>query len=356
MPGQSVARIEFGIFDHVTRPPGVALDELYEGRIALLRTADAAGFRGYHLAEHHGHALSATPSQVPFLTAVARETERLRLGLLVACLPLHHPIRLVEEICMLDQLSGGRLDLGVGRGISPFEHRLFGHDPDESRARFGELLPMVVRGLATGRMDSTGSEHYDFPEIELPVEPLQRPYPPLWAAGNVEQAARHGLNVVSGAPLTADLRARYDEQWAETRRSSAPLNTHVTEPLVGSSHYLCIADTDEEARRIGERALGVLAGFLGRSIGREPPHLQDPARPEPPTPLVKAIQGGGAHGVLVCGSPATVREHFVRYAAEGHANYIVINVPFGDMTPAEAQRTLDAFIADVMPAIRALED
>jgi alkanesulfonate monooxygenase SsuD/methylene tetrahydromethanopterin reductase-like flavin-dependent oxidoreductase (luciferase family) len=350
-----VAAIEFGIFDHVTRPPGVALEALYEGRIELLRKADAAGFRGYHLAEHHGHPLSATPSQVPFLTAVARETERLRLGLLVACLPLHHPIRLAEEICMLDQLSGGRVDLGVGRGISPFEHRLFGHDPDESRERFAELLPLVIRGLETGRMDASGCAHYDFPEIELPVEPVQRPYPPLWAAGNVELAARNGMNFVFGAPVTAELRRRYDELWAEGRRAPHPLNPHVTAPLVGSSQYLCIADTDEEARAIGERALRVLAGFLGRSIGREPPHLQDPSRPEPPTPLVKAIQSGGAGGVLVCGSPETVRERFVRYAAEGHANYIVVNVPFGDMTHAEAERTLDAFIAEVMPAIRAVE-
>jgi alkanesulfonate monooxygenase SsuD/methylene tetrahydromethanopterin reductase-like flavin-dependent oxidoreductase (luciferase family) len=275
--------------------------------------------------------------------------------MLVACLPLHHPIRLAEEICMLDHLCGGRLDLGVGRGISPFEHRLFGHEPDEARERFAELLPMVVRGLSTGRMDSTGSTHYDFPEVELPLEPLQRPYPPMWAAGNVEFAARNGLNFVFGAPIDAGMRARYEELWTEGRRDPERLNPHVAEPKVGSSHYLCIADTDEEARRIGERALRVLGEFLGRSIGREPPHLQDPDRPEPPTPLVRAIQSGGAGGVLVCGSPATVRDHFVRYAAEGNANYIVVNVPFGDMTRAEAERTLDAFIGEVMPAVRALE-
>src|SRR3954462_8517389 len=114
--------------DNVTRPSAVALDELYEGRLALLRKADAGGFRGYHLAEHHGHALSATPSPVPFLTAVAREPERLRLGLLVAWLPLHPPLRLVEESGRRDQRAGGRVDRGVWRGISPFEHRLFGHD------------------------------------------------------------------------------------------------------------------------------------------------------------------------------------------------------------------------------------
>jgi alkanesulfonate monooxygenase SsuD/methylene tetrahydromethanopterin reductase-like flavin-dependent oxidoreductase (luciferase family) len=348
-----VAPIEFGFFDHVTRPPGVALADLYEGRISLLRKADAAGFRGFHLAEHHGHRLSATPSQALFLAALARETERLRLGMLVACLPLHHPIRLVEEICMLDQLSGGRLDLGVGRGISPFEHRLFGHDPDASRERFAELLPMVLRGLATGRLDSAGSTEYDFPEIELPVAPLQRPYPPLWAAGNVEAAARQGMNVISGVPITAEIRRRYDALFAEGRRDRDHLNPHVEAPLVGSSHYVCIADTDDEAQRIGRRALAVLGAFLARSVGREPPQLQDPDHPEPPTPLVQAVQAGGPGGVLVCGSAATVRDWFVSYAAEGSTNYIVINVPFGDMTPAEAHQTLDAFIAEVMPAVHA---
>jgi alkanesulfonate monooxygenase SsuD/methylene tetrahydromethanopterin reductase-like flavin-dependent oxidoreductase (luciferase family) len=346
--------VDFGIFDHITRPPGVPVQALYESRIALLRKADAAGFRGYHLAEHHGHALSVTPSQTVFLSALARETERLRLGLLVACLPLHHPVRLAEDVCMLDQLSGGRVDLGVGRGISPFEHRIFGHRADEGRERFEEALALIVRGLQTGRIDSSGSAHHDFPELELPLEPVQRPYPPLWAAGNVEAAARHGFHVVSGAPVTADLRARHRELWDESRRAPDPLNPHVTEPVVGSSHYLCIADTDEEARRIGERALAVLGRFLERSVGDDPPHLQDPGHPAPPTPLVKAIQGGGRGGVLVCGTADTVREHFVRYAAEGNVNYLVINVPFGDMTHSEAERTLDAFIADVMPALRAL--
>jgi alkanesulfonate monooxygenase SsuD/methylene tetrahydromethanopterin reductase-like flavin-dependent oxidoreductase (luciferase family) len=75
---------------------------------------------------------------------------------------------------MLDQLSGGRVDLGIGRGISPFEHRLFGHDPDASRERFAEILPMVVQGLSTGRMDSAGSEHFDFPDSSRSSAPTPR--------------------------------------------------------------------------------------------------------------------------------------------------------------------------------------
>ena len=88
----------------------------------------------------------------------------------------------------------------------------------------------------------------------------------------------------------------------------------------------------------------MLGGFLARSVGREPPHLQDPDRPEPPTPLVRAVRSRAPRRPL-CGTAGTVRDHYVRYAAEGNVNYLVVNVPFGDMTFAEAERTLDAFIA-----------
>ena len=156
---------------------------------------------------------------------------------------------------------------------------------------------------------------------------------------------------MSGLPLTVEMRRRVDALWAESRRAPARLNPHVATPWIGSSQYVCIARTDDEAQRIVERALDVLGGLLARSIGREPPHLQDPDHPDPPTPLVQAIQSR-APGVLVCGTAGTVRDHYVRYAAEGTVNYLVVNVPFGDMTFAEAEYTLDAFIGEVMPAVR----
>src|SRR4029453_14767056 len=100
--------MEFGVFDHIERR-GETLDGLYEGRLALLREYDAAGFYGYHVAEHHATPLGVAPSPGVWLSAIAQRTKRLRFGPLVYLLPLYHPIKLLEEICMLDQLSGGRL-------------------------------------------------------------------------------------------------------------------------------------------------------------------------------------------------------------------------------------------------------
>lgn len=343
--------VEFGIFDHLSRPHGRDLGELYEGRIAFLKKADRAGFYGYHLAEHHGHNLAMAPNQLVFLAALARETERLRLATLVSCLPLHHPLRLVEEICMVDQLSGGRLDVGVGRGVSVFEHEFFGHPYEESRDRFHETLQMVVQGLSTGRIDGRNRRFYDFPEVQVALEPAQKPYPPLWYPGSVEYAGRMGLNFVSGR-ITRELRERYEECFEEGKDNAERLNPHVTEPKIASSQFVYVAETDEEARRVTERCLAYLGGMIRRSDSTLPPHLQEfvlgPYKP------AKNIDYPGQEGhKVVCGSVERVREYFEEYVAEGAVNYLIINLPFGDMTMEEANRAIDLFVEEVMPAVRA---
>src|ERR671935_641863 len=114
---QYTAPVRFGVFDHIEPVPGLRLDQIYRERLLQIERLDAAGFYAYHLAEHHTPAIhSLAPSQNVFLGAVAQRTRRLRFGPCVYVLPLHHPLRLIEEISMLDHLSGGRLEVGGGRG------------------------------------------------------------------------------------------------------------------------------------------------------------------------------------------------------------------------------------------------
>ena len=137
--------MKFGIFDHldIRDEP---LSRTYDERLRLLHLADEAGFHAYHVAEHHGTPLGAAPSPSVFLAAAARETKRIRLGPMVFLLPLYHPLRLIEEICILDNLSDGRLELGVGRGISPIEIGFFGVDPDATHTMFREALMVILKG------------------------------------------------------------------------------------------------------------------------------------------------------------------------------------------------------------------
>ena len=133
-------KLQFGIFDWVeasATPPA----EVYEHKLDLAAAADGAGFHGMFVAEHQGTPLSIDGSPSVLLSAIFQRTRQLRAGALTYCLPWHDPYRLYHEVCMLDQLSGGRLELGVGRGVSPIESKIFGMNSiEESRERYREAL------------------------------------------------------------------------------------------------------------------------------------------------------------------------------------------------------------------------
>src|SRR4051812_25489579 len=179
------------------------LGRQYEDRLVLAEAYDRAGFHAYHLAEHHGTPLGLAPSPSVFLAAVAERTSRLRLGPLVYTLALYNPVRLVEEVCMLDALSGGRLELGVGRGISPIELRMLGVDPDEAQSLYAERLQILLRGLTSERLDFEG-EHHVLRGVPMELRPVQRPHPPLWyGLGRAESAPRvahAGMHAVCNGP------------------------------------------------------------------------------------------------------------------------------------------------------------
>src|ERR1700732_5230085 len=138
--------MEFGVFDHLDRDDQT-LRDYYAARLQIIEAYDRLGFYAYHVAEHHATPLGMAPSPSVFLAAVAQRTRRLRFGPLVYALPLYHPLRMIEEICMLDQMSGGRLEIGFGRGSSPSQAVRFGQDPDKSQRVYAEVLEIVVQGF-----------------------------------------------------------------------------------------------------------------------------------------------------------------------------------------------------------------
>jgi alkanesulfonate monooxygenase SsuD/methylene tetrahydromethanopterin reductase-like flavin-dependent oxidoreductase (luciferase family) len=125
--------LSFGIFDHLDAN-GTPLGRFFDERLRLIEHIERAGFAGYHLAEHHSTPLGMAASPSVFLAAAMQRTTTIRLGPLVYVLPLYHPLRLYEEICMLDHLSGGRLMVGVGRGGALIEHQRYGIDANDAPA------------------------------------------------------------------------------------------------------------------------------------------------------------------------------------------------------------------------------
>jgi len=334
--------VKFGVFDHMD-DAGVPLGQLYADRLALAEAYDRAGIWGYHLAEHHSTPLGCAASPSLFLAALAQRTKTLRFGPLVYLLPFYHPLRLIEEICMLDQMSGGRLQLGVGRGVSPFETRAYGLDFAKTGDIYHEACALILKGLASDVLTFEG-KHYQFRDVPMILRPAQRPHPPLWYGttipDNADWPAENDVNIVTIAlrPTVRVITDRY--RAVRARLGKNPKDS----PLIGVARHVVVADSDEAARAIAQRAyprwresfrwLFVRHGAEPRIAGLYPPSYDELA----------AIDNG------VAGSPATVRDFIAAEIEASGANYLLSWFAFGDMTLAESRRSIELFAREVMPA------
>ena len=244
----------FGIFDHIEDIPGTPTHRLFQDRLELITLADEAGFAGFHLAEHHGSDLCMAPNQELFIAAASQVTTKIRLGPMVKLLPLHHPVQILEDMCVADQLTGGRLDFGVGRGVAPVEHAWFGSDWRESRQRFEDTLGIICDALATGEISSENSTYYDFPTAPLSTKPFQNPIP-FWYPGSPVTAGRHGMNLMWAGPIDQAAYDLYVEAWHAHKGDTLRVDGPDARPRVGCTMVLAIAPTEREALDIARRGM-----------------------------------------------------------------------------------------------------
>ncbi len=224
-------QVTLGLFDWIDadgkREPG----QLYRERLDLLAEAEAQGFDIYHLAEHHGTPLGLAPSPNVFLAAAAMRTSRIRLSALVYVLPLYDPVRLAEEIMMLDQLSGGRLEAGFGKGGNPYELQPYGIGPGDAQQRYDQVFAAVLHTLDTGAVEAAGTT-----AGTRPLRARQRPRPPLWYPSSNPQSVpglgERGINTILGfsfrSPSIEETRLRRDEYFAGV--AAAPAGTPLAVP------------------------------------------------------------------------------------------------------------------------------
>ncbi len=245
--------LAFGVFDHIERTSGSAnLPELYNERLRLLEAYDQAGIFGYHLAQHHATPLGMAPSPNLFLTAAAQHTRKLRLGTLVYLLPFYNPLRLVEEIAMLDNLSNGRAEIGVGAGVSPFELAIFRTPFYERRDIYDDALRVVVKGLTSERLTHRGPI-YRYDDVPIALRPVQQPHPGFWYGAITDSSARHAaahrMHIVTLGPLSLVKRANavYRENLKDSAHTEFDLNPHVSTPRVGTTRHIYIAANEKEA-------------------------------------------------------------------------------------------------------------
>jgi alkanesulfonate monooxygenase SsuD/methylene tetrahydromethanopterin reductase-like flavin-dependent oxidoreductase (luciferase family) len=163
------------------------LEQVYARALERIEIMDRGGFDAVWLAEHHFTTFSVCPSVHMLGTLAAARTRRLRIGTAVSLAALYHPLRLAEEVALLDMLSGGRVNWGAGRGFAPSEFNAFGIPPEESAERFREAVEIVLKAWTGERLTFKGA-HFAFEGIEVLPKPLQQPHPPTWMAATSESA------------------------------------------------------------------------------------------------------------------------------------------------------------------------
>lgn len=337
--------IEFGIFDHLDNNQQQAQHEYYEERLKVIELYDRMGFHAWHVAEHHATPIGMAPSPNVFLSAVAQRTKKLRFGPMVYALPLYHPMRLAQEICMIDQLSNGRLEIGFGRGSSPTEISYFGVDATNTEAIFRDYLPRILDAIATGVMHCPDQPE-PYRDVALKVTSVQKPTPRVWygvhTTESADRAARHGWHTVN---LDMDYEARecnetFRRVWREAQ-GDTPL------PLMGLGRFIVVAETDEKALAIARRAYPhwhKAFTHLFRILGRMQRH------PRPDNWDILHQQGKG-----VAGSPATVAAFLKKQLTTAQCNYCVGQFAFGDQTLGEMSESVSLFAKHVMPELRGID-
>jgi alkanesulfonate monooxygenase SsuD/methylene tetrahydromethanopterin reductase-like flavin-dependent oxidoreductase (luciferase family) len=335
--------MKFGIFDHFDSN-GLPHPAFFESRLQLIETYDRLGFYAYHLAEHHSTPLGMAPSPSLILAAAAQRTTRLRFGPLVYALPFYHPLRIVEEICMLDVMSGGRLEIGFGRGASPIEMEFYGLDPNEAQALYAEALELVMQALTVKVLTFQGKT-FKFTDVPMQLETLQKPHPPIWYGAHspesAERAAGRGLNIVNNdsPDRAAATMARFRDVWREAN-GAAPT------PMMGLVRFIVVAETKQKALDIARRAYPKWhASFthLYRMRGRDP-MLGERSRD---FDSLRDLEGKG-----IAGDPKTVAAFLADQIRLTGANYLLGQFAFGDMSTAEVQTSVELFADHVAPHLR----
>ncbi len=283
------------------------LSRVYRRALERIAIMDRSGYDAVWLTEHHFTDYSVCPSIPVIGTFAAARTSRLRIGTGVCLAGFYHPLRLAEEIALLDILSGGRVNWGAGRGFDPNEFAAFGVPVEESHARFRETVEIVLAAWTHDRLTYTG-EFFSFDGVEVLPKPLQRPHPPVWLAASspaaVERAAAAGHAVLMDPHAT---HAELGNKLALYRKTLARHGHTLDGRQIPMARFFAVAATDAEAADVARSgARWLLDTYV-------PPHMQADA-----DPVQRYVDE-----VVIHGTPERVRDRLAQLEDELPLDYLI---------------------------------
>src|SRR5262245_52875933 len=292
------------------------LEQVYARALERIDVMEDTGYDAVWLAEHHFTGYSVCPSVHLMGTHVAARTRRLRIGTAVTLAALSHPLRIAEEVALLDVLSGGRVNWGAGRGFERSEFEAFGVPIHESAPRFREAVEIVLAAWTQPRVSFEGRFHR-VKDVELMPKPLQQPHPPTWVAATSEDAigwaASRGLSILMAPHSPHAEIARKRQHY---RRTLEPAGFAFAGREIPKARLLAIAETASEAEAIARRGASWTVGAYvhPQLLAGFPPGAERDL-----DPIEHYLRD-----VVIHGTPAAVTEQLLRLREEMFLSYLMI--------------------------------
>lgn len=304
----------------------VPLQTVYERAFQRIDVMERTGYDAVWLAEHHFSTYSICPSIHMMGTHIAARTERLRIGTAVSLAPFYHPLRLAEEIALLDVLSNGRVNWGVGRGFDPREFRTFGVDFAESHPRFRETVEVVLKAWKNEKLEHDG-EFFHYRDVEVLPKPVQDPHPPVWLASTspdaVRWSAQNGYSILMDPHAShADIsikRAVYQEELEAAGHS-------MEGRVIPMARNIALGRTQDEAEAIARKgAEFMFVNYLPAGIGSAKGIKGGPEKTGPASAVAEVADPVEhyVNNVVICGTPEKVVDDLQRLAEELPLDYLM---------------------------------
>ena len=359
-----MAKIEFGIVDSfsysfMTSAPNIA--DTYERLICGVQRLEQLGFGYYFVTEHQSEDIAMCTTPAVYLTAIAQRTSSIRLGAMIFQLPFHNPLRLAQDMAMVDQLSRGRVDFGVGAGVREHEFLRWKMSFDERRDMSAEAMEIIMKAWSEENFTYDG-KYWQFEEALPWPKPYQKPHPPVWMAAaspsTIELAAKMNYNIAQSLEpdeVAAEKNKRWRTLWKEAGHDGPT-------PRSTLDRTIYVADTDEQARKEaephlvtqvaqmflnpGERVARTKIGFV-RGSGNAAAHSEERIRTY--KNMASGIDFWLETGLAHVGSAETVARRIE--AQQKLIGYQVLcsHFRFGDLTNEQVDKSIRLFGEKVIP-------
>jgi len=341
--------MDFGTFLLMQSPTAAPHAEVFGRAVEIAQAADEMEFESIWCAEHHFSTYGYLSRPLMFSVHLANQTKKIRVGSMVVVLPLHHPLIVAEEIATADLLSGGRLDVGLGRGYQTYEFERFGQDLKESGDRFNEGVDVMLKAFE-GKPFSYDGKYYNFEETSVYPQPVQQPRPPIWVVGqskfSIEATLKRGFNLVSGGfgvpiEMLREFRQHLDEIVAQ-QVSPPPFRISTQRPVYVTHDESELPAIIEHARWNMRVTLSLRQGLqrVENGLAVATPFENEPSDDE----LLESY--------FVMGTPETCIERINALRDAMGIDHFNASFWFGDLKQEQVLRSMKLFHDEVMPAFR----